>query len=84
MTDINCRKGATAIANRSGLSLARLLGEISPKMRTTTVITAVEMAEAALSQLVSVNRSINHKVATEDSRIFTMLFPTRMVESSLS
>ena len=35
--------GAENMAKRSGLSLARLLGEISPKISTTTVTTAVEI-----------------------------------------
>jgi hypothetical protein len=40
--------GAANMAKLSGESLARLFGEISPKISTSTVITAVEMVTPAL------------------------------------
>ena len=42
-----CRIGAERIAKRSAQSLAMLLGEISPKISTTTVTTTVEIVAPA-------------------------------------
>ena len=67
------------MAKLSGLSFARLLGEISPKIKTTIVATIVERV-APYSGLSS--RKI--AVATAVRPIFTRLFPIRIVESRLS
>ena len=71
--------GAEKEAKLSGDSFARLFGVISPKMRTVIVMTAVETV--APPEPMS---STNQTVAMEESPILTMLFPTRMVESSVS
>ena len=42
-----CRMGADSVAHFSAQSLAMLLGEISPKISTTTVTTTVEMVAPA-------------------------------------
>ena len=41
------RMGADSMAHRSAQSLAMLLGDISPKISTTTVTTTVEMVAPA-------------------------------------
>ena len=69
----------TAIAYPSACSFAMFLGEISPKINTTTVETAVETAAAKDSQLPSFNKSTNNNVAKEDSKMLTMLFPISTV-----
>ena len=72
--------GDTAVAMVSGISLARVLGVTSPKMRTTTVSTIVEVVapRSAPSHLVK------RTVPMEAAAIFTMLLPMRMEERSLS
>ena len=72
--------GDTAVATVSGISLARVLGVTSPKMRTTTVSTMVEVVapRSAPSHLVK------RTVPMEAAAIFTMLLPMRMEERSLS
>ena len=71
--------GAENMAKPSACSLARLLGEISPKISTTSVSTTVEMVGpyAAYSLVKST-------VPTVDAVMFTMLLPMRMVEISRS
>ena len=71
--------GATPMAKVSGALLARLLGVISPKIRTITVVTTVETVAPPLA-----SRVVNHTVAREVIAILTMLLPTRIVDSSLS
>ena len=71
--------GANAIAIRSGLSFARLFGEISPKMRTTTVSTMVDTG----TPLSPIHR-VKSTVAIEATDRFTILLPIKMVERSLS
>ena len=71
--------GVTAMAMVSGASLARLLGEISPKISTRTVITAVETLTPALPIQLT-----NSMVPTDAKAMLTMLLPTRMVDSSSS
>ena len=79
ITFIKLITGAEKAAKLSGDSFARLLGVISPNIRTTIVITIVETVAPELP--ISL---INHTVAMEERPIFTILLPTRMVESSLS
>ena len=68
------------MANCSGDSFAMLLGDISPKISTTTVVTSVEM----LGPLSSPSSRTNSTVANEALAILTILFPMRMVDSSVS
>ena len=72
--------GAENMANRSGDSLAMLLGETSPKISTTTVVTRVETPGPFSSPK---NRT-NSTVASEAEAMFTILLPIKMVESSAS
>ena len=74
-------KGAEKQANFSGQSLARLLGEISPKIRMVRVNTTVETVAPRLG---SFNRSTKIRVAMVDAAMLTTLFPIKMVEISLS
>ena len=67
------------MAKLSGRSFAMLFGEISPKMSTTTVMTAVDTV-APLSPSMWTNKT----VAMELAEMLTMLFPMRIVESSRS
>ena len=71
--------GAENMANASGLSFARLLGVISPKISTTTVITTVETVAP-----MSPYRLTNRTVPMDAEAMLTMLLPIRMVESSRS
>ena len=73
-------RGVENMAKASGDSLARLLGEISPKTRITTVSTTVETA----GPLCASSRSTKKRVDTVVAEMFTMLLPIRMVERSLS
>ena len=80
-TAMNSRsRGAENMANASGDSLARLLGEISPKMSTTTVSTMVDTAGPSAWPMSLMNSRVDRVAAT----LLTMLLPMRMVESSLS
>ena len=72
--------GAENMANCSGASLAMLLGETSPKMSTTMVITAV----AITAPLRRFSPTVKNRVDREDAVRLTMLLPTRMVDSRLS
>ena len=72
-------KGAMNFAKLSGDSFAMDFGETSPKMRTTTVDTAVDIPAPFDG-----NHSTKSRVAIEASRIFTMLFPISIVERSAS
>ena len=56
-----------------------LLGEISPKIKTAMVITAVEMVAPFSS-----NRPMKYTVPIDAKEMFTMLLPIKMVEISLS
>ena len=67
------------MAKLSGYSLARLLGETSPKMSTTMVITTVEITAPFCSR----RPSVKNTVAREEADRLTMLLPTRMVDSRL-
>ena len=72
--------GAAKRANASGDSFAILFGEISPNISTTTVVTRVDTPAPASSP-----RSFTNKIVARDVHpIFTILFPTRIVESRLS
>ena len=73
------KNGALNRANASGCSLARFLGEISPKISTMTVITAVDTDTPA-----SPSTWVNTIVAREALAIFTILFPIKIVDSILS
>ena len=77
----NRKKGVENIANRSGQSLAMLLGEISPKINTTTVTTAVDTVAARSASAISFKNSM---VPMDAKAMFTILFPMRMVDNSLS
>ena len=76
----SARRGpATAMAMVSGDSLARALGDTSPKIRISTVMTTVEaVAPKPPSHMV------NSTVAMDVPAIFTTLLPTRMVVSRRS
>ena len=70
-------------AGPAGLFAALILarsGEISPKMRTSTVVTIVE----TLAPFASPSIFTNKIVASEDDKIFTILFPIRIVDKRLS
>ncbi len=71
--------GAANFANASGLSFAMDFGEISPNISTMTVVTIV-----AIVAPYDPYRSTNSTVATAVIVMFTMLFPIRIVESTLS
>ena len=64
----------------SGISFAMLLGVISPKVRTSRVMTIVE----TVGPYTPPTRRVNSTVASEDAPMFTILFPIRMVLSRLS
>ena len=72
--------GAEKRANSSGDSFAKVLGEISPKISTMTVVTIVE-SEGPVS---SPTQRMNNTVATDAEAMFTILLPIRMVDSNLS
>ena len=85
----NCKNGADSIANFSGDSLAMPLGQTSPKIRTTTVVTTVARVVPRVSARAPGSRSgVIHStkstVASEDARMFTILLPTSTVVRSLS
>ena len=71
--------GAEKREKLSGASLARLLGEISPKISTTMVMTAVDRDTPA-----SPKYCTKITVAKLAEAMFTMLLPMRMVESRVS
>ena len=77
---ITFRIGAENMAKLSGLSFAILFGETSPKIRTMTVVAAVD----TLAPKSSPKRRTNKSVAREAQAIFTILLPMRMVDRSLS
>ena len=80
ITQISTRMtGVESMANFSGFSLARLLGEISPKISTTTVITMVDTVAP-----MSGSSPKNSRVEMEEAARFTTLLPTSMVDSSRS
>ncbi len=72
--------GVTAMAKFSGISLATLLGVISPKISTTTVHTIVETVGPEDEP----SRFTNITVPIEAIEILTILLPTRMEDSRLS
>ena len=76
----NAMTPATCKAKASGLSLAKLLGRISPKISTSSVMPKVAMA----GPLVGPHRAVAATVASEALAMFTMLLPIRMVEMVLS
>ena len=72
-------RGAENMLNFSGFSFARLLGLISPKIKTTIVTTTVEI----VAPLFPYN-STKSTVPSDATRMLTILFPMRMVDKSLS
>jgi len=74
------KKGDTAVATVSGISLARLLGVTSPKISTTTVSTMVDTVAPRSGS----SRRVNSTVPMDAAAMLTILLPMRMVESSLS
>lgn len=80
MTVIAFKNGVANMAYLSGISLATVFGVTSPKMSRRTVMIIVETVGPRLS-FMSLMKST---VATDEAVIFTILFPTRTVESSLS
>ena len=72
--------GAENIANFSGDSFAILFGETSPKISTTTVVTAVDTLGPASAP----NIFTNSTVARDALAILTMLLPINMVDNKLS
>ncbi len=75
-----CSTGATAPAILSGISLARLFGDTSPKIRMIMVSTRVDSDAPSSSPTSRVNKTALREAAA----IFTILLPIRIVESSLS
>ena len=73
------RMGAENMAKLSACSLARLLGEISPKIRMMTVRATVDTVGPYWW-----NHRVHSTVATVVAVMFTTLLPMRMVDSSLS
>ena len=71
--------GSENMAKRSGDSLARLLGLTSPKISTTIVMTTVETVAPYPAYSFT-----NSTVAIAVLAMFTRLFPTRIVERSVS
>ena len=74
--------GAEKREKPSGNSFARLLGVISPKIRTRTVVAMVERVDARFWS--PLHHSMNTTVASEEASMFTMLLPISMVVSNLS
>ena len=74
------KNGAENTANCSGQSLAMLLGEISPKISTAIVIIIVEYVAPASPP----HSFTKNTVPSDASEIFTILFPTKTVDISLS
>ena len=71
--------GSENMAKLSDFSLAKLLGEISPKINTIIVITTVETVAPYLPY-----KSINNTVEIAVIAMFTILLPISMVVRSLS
>ena len=67
-------------AKPSGCSFAMVLGVISPKIRTASVITTVETV-TPFDSPISPTKNI---VASDDATMLTMLLPIRIVVISLS
>ena len=67
------------MAKSSAFSLARLFGEISPKIRMITVSTTVDTVGPYTGSSL-----VKSTVETVVAVMFTMLLPIRMVESSRS
>ena len=59
-----------------------VFGVISPKMRTTTVITIVDTVAAR--SLLSPRTPVKNSVAIDDAAILTILLPIKIVESTIS
>ena len=57
-------------------------GVISPKIKTTTVVTAVETKEESILGLLINNANNNVEIVAAE--MFTMLFPTKIVEINIS
>ena len=73
--------GVENIANLSGDSLASVFGEISPKIRTRAVTTTV----ATVVPVTSLHKILmKNTVAIAVRAMLTALFPTRIVDRSLS
>ena len=75
----NLSIGAENIAKLSAFSFAMLLGDISPNIRTATVMTTVEIVTPFTGKYF-----VNTIVAIEAEAMFTILFPIRIVDSILS
>lgn len=67
------------MAKISGLSLAKLLGNISPKIKTIMVITTVATARPEEPK-----KAVKTTVAMDAAAILTMLLPMRIVDRALS
>ena len=72
--------GADIMAKLSAFSFAILLGDISPKISTTRVITMVDTVGPLASPRAFTKRRVEMVVLA----MFTRLFPTKIVESSSS
>lgn len=57
-------------------------GVISPKIKTTTVVTAVETKEESILGFLIINANNNVEIVAAE--MFTMLFPTKIVEINIS
>jgi hypothetical protein len=73
------RIGVENIAKVSGVSFARLLGVISPKIKTRTVVAIVASVTPE-----SPKYFVKITVAIDAEAMFTILFPINMLESTLS
>jgi hypothetical protein len=73
------KRGAFLRAVNSGVSFASVFGEISPKTKSSTVITRV-----AIPTPFAPNKPIKSAVASADAVIFTILLPINTVERTLS
>ena len=80
MTTSRRSRGVAIMAQPSGFSLARLLGETSPKIRITTVSTMADTVGPVTSSIRLIKSTAPMVVAT----LLTMLLPISRVESSLS
>ena len=69
----------------SAWSFAMVFGVISPKIRTTIVMIAVDIVAMRSSRaMMLLSASIKNKVLMVDREMFTMLLPIRIVVISLS
>ena len=76
---VNSPDLATTVSTVVMTLVVLIFGEISPKTSTTTVITAVAIVAPYFGY-----SCMKNTVARDDIAMFTILFPTRMLDSSMS